>query len=77
MNTKINYIVFEGIGVVTLTNLQYVRCLATSRSVTTSTFDWLAGVASDGTFVKNSNATFWTRTNSGIPISWTIVNKDV
>ena len=66
------YYMFEG-----CTNLQYVRCLATSRSVTTSTFDWLSGVASDGTFVKNSNATFWTRTNSGIPISWTIVNKDV
>lgn len=66
------YYMFEG-----CTKLKYVRCLATSRSVTTSTFDWLAGVASDGTFVKNSNATFWTRTNSGIPASWTIVNKDV
>lgn len=66
------YYMFEG-----CTNLQYVRCLATSRSATTSTFDWLAGVASDGTFVKNSKASFWTRTNSGIPISWTIVNKDV
>ena len=51
--------------------LSYIKCLATDISATNSTYNWVWGVASSGTFVKNAAAT-WTKGNSGIPTNWTV-----
>lgn len=54
-------------------NLNYVKCLATSGNSTSNCTYWLEGVASSGTFVKASSAS-WSRSTSGIPSAWTIEN---
>lgn len=55
-------------------NLNYVKCLATSRDSYYNTEFWLSGVASSGTFVKPSSMTSWGTGPSDIPSGWTIVN---
>ena len=57
------------------TKLNYIKCLATNISAFNCTIDWLNGVASTGTFVKNSNMTSWTTGASGIPTGWTVENN--
>lgn len=57
-------------------SLNYIRCLATNHSATESTYKWVSGVASSGTFVKPA-LTSWTRGISGIPEGWTVVNEGV
>ena len=55
--------------------LNYVKAmfLATSGDgVNQWTFEWLSGVASGGTFVKNSAATWTTTGVSGVPNGWTV-----
>ena len=52
------------------TKLNYIKCLATNV-VYNSTTDWVKGVASTGTFVKNPNKTWPTGVN-GIPSGWTV-----
>ena len=54
------------------TSLNYIKCLATNISASYCTTDWVRGVASTGTFVKNPNMTRWTTGNSGIPTDWTV-----
>ena len=54
--------------------LNYIKCLATNISATGCTQGWVNGVASSGTFVKNSKMTSWTNGNNGIPTGWTIQN---
>lgn len=39
------------------TSLNYIKCLATDRSATNATNNWVVGVPNTGTFVKNSNMT--------------------
>ena len=56
------------------TALQYLKCTATSVSNTNCTTNWLNGVASSGTFVKNSSMSSWATGVSGIPSGWTVVN---
>lgn len=53
--------------------LNYVKCLATDMSADGCTYQWLYGVASSGTFIKNTSAT-WARGNNGIPSNWTVQN---
>lgn len=60
---------FEG-----CTSLNYVKCMATTKSGSSNFTSWLSGVASSGTFVKNTNSTLWGRSASGIPSNWTVVN---
>ena len=55
-------------------NLGSITCLATSISPWTSTNNWVNGVSSTGTFIKNADMTSWTTGNSGIPTGWTIIN---
>jgi len=55
------------------TRLNYIKCLATGY-VTNSTNNWVYGVASSGTFVKNPSMTGWTTGVSGIPNNWTVVD---
>lgn len=60
------------------TSLNYVKCLATTGmidgglSAPTGTRNWLANVASTGTFVKAAEAE-WPSGSSGIPRGWTVV----
>ena len=53
-------------------NLNYIKCLATNISANSCTSFWVNGVASRGTFVKNSNMTNWTTGKNGIPTNWTV-----
>jgi len=53
--------------------LNYVKCLATSiSSEDNCTGYWLDGVASEGTFVKASGAS-WSSGVNGIPSGWTVI----
>ena len=54
------------------TSLNSVTCLATDISATNCTRDWLVGVASNGTFTKNSSMSSWPRYPGGIPSGWTV-----
>ena len=56
------------------TSLNSIKCLATNTSERNCTKDWVNGVASTGTFVKNPNMTGWTTGNNGIPSGWTIID---
>lgn len=55
------------------TSLNYIKMLATELS-TVSNYEWVSGVASSGTFVKNSAMTTFTSGVSGIPENWTVVD---
>jgi hypothetical protein len=51
--------------------LNHIKCMATDISATGCTQGWVNGVASSGTFVKNSEMSSWTTGNDGIPSGWT------
>ena len=56
------------------TNLNYIKCLATSGFNTSQAlYNWAIGVAASGTFVKDASTT-WTTGNSGIPTGWLAVD---
>lgn len=55
-------------------NLKYINCQAT-ETADMATFNWVSKVASAGTFVKNSAATFWTTGVNGIPEGWTVTTE--
>ena len=52
------------------TNLNYIKCLATNISATNCIYNWVNGVTSTGTFIKNPNMTSWP--TSSIPSGWTV-----
>ena len=53
------------------TSLNYIKCLAVNGIDTNySTYNWVSGVPSNGTFVKTSSAS-WPTGNNGIPSGWT------
>lgn len=55
------------------TSLNKVTCYATSGiNENNSTYTWLTGVASTGTFTKTTGVT-WPTGTSGIPSGWTVV----
>ena len=56
------------------TNLNSVKCLATDRSASFCTEDWLSGVAATGTFTKAEGAT-WPSGVNGIPDGWTVIEE--
>ena len=57
------------------TNLNYIKCLATNISASNCLSNWVNGVASSGTFVKNASMTSWTTGTSGIPNGWDVVTE--
>lgn len=57
------------------TSLNYIKCLATNRSATQCTNNWVSNVAANGTFVKNSSMASWPNGASGIPNGWTVENE--
>lgn len=56
-------------------NLNYIKMLATDISAYHCMFHWVYGVASTGTFVKNTNATWDVWGDNGIPNSWTVITE--
>lgn len=56
------------------TNLNYIKMLATDISARRCLNDWVSGVASSGTFVKNIDATWNVTGEDGIPKGWTVQN---
>ena len=52
--------------------LQYVKALFTTKPSEDTTKEWLSGVASSGTFVKNKNATWNVTGAHGIPEGWEV-----
>ena len=53
-------------------SLNYVKCLAVDNIYESSIENWLSGVASSGTFVKDSTADWTEAGDSGIPTGWTV-----
>ena len=65
------YYMFKGCS-----KLNYIKMLATNVSASGCMSYWVQGVASTGTFVKHTNAT-WTNSGvSGVPAGWTITYND-
>ena len=56
------------------TNLNYIKMLATNISAINCLYNWVNGVAPNGTFVKNSAMTSLPTGASGIPSGWTVRN---
>ena len=52
--------------------INYIKALFTTTPDLTYTQDWVSGVASTGTFVKNKDATWDVTGNDGIPSGWTV-----
>ena len=52
--------------------LNYIKAMFTTTPSGTNTYNWVSGVASSGTFVKNSAATWNLTGANGIPSGWTI-----
>lgn len=60
-------------------NLGYIKCLAVNNPGQSCTYKWVEGVdgvATTGTFVKSSSASWWTTGDSGIPSGWTVQNNE-
>ena len=58
-------------------SLNYIKCLAKNIGATDCTHEWVVGVASTGTFVKDNSMSSWTRGRNGIPTNWTVQNEGV
>ena len=54
------------------TKLSYIKAMFVTKPGTDYTYDWVRDVASSGTFVKNSEATWNFTGTSGIPTGWTV-----
>jgi hypothetical protein len=54
------------------TNLKYIKALFTTTPSNTYTSNWVKNVASTGTFVKNTAATWNVTRSNGIPEGWTV-----
>lgn len=52
--------------------LKEVKCMATDISATKATWQWLDGVAENGTFTKAAGMNDWTEGSGGIPSGWTV-----
>ena len=58
------------------TKLNYIKMLATDISANACLGNWVMGVSSTGTFVKDSNMTLLPTGSSGIPEGWTVQDID-
>lgn len=54
------------------TKLNYIKALFTTTPSSTYTNNWVTGVSSTGTFIKNINATWNVTGIYGIPTGWTV-----
>lgn len=53
-------------------NLNYIKAMFTTTPSTSYTSNWVNGVKSTGTFVKNSAASWNDTGNAGVPSGWTV-----
>ena len=53
------------------TKLDSVTAMFVTTPGDNYTYNWLRGVKSSGTFIKNINATWDVRGNNGVPSGWT------
>lgn len=53
-------------------SLNYIKAMFTMTPSTLYTRSWVVGVASSGTFIKNTYATWNVTGNNGVPSGWTI-----
>ena len=56
--------------------LNYIKALFKTTPSTTYTSNWVSGISSTGTFVKNPSATWTTTGVHGVPSGWTVVTAD-
>ena len=61
-------------------NLNYIEAMFTTEPVNASmhsghTWEWLSSVASEGTFVKNADASWNVTGTGGIPTNWTVLTR--
>ena len=54
--------------------LNYIKMLATDISASNCLYEWVDGVASSGTFVKNADMNSLPTGMSGIPSGWVVVD---
>lgn len=54
------------------TNLSYIKALFKTTPGTSYTQNWLSGVAANGIFVKNREASWTTTGVNGVPTGWTV-----
>jgi hypothetical protein len=54
------------------TSLNYIKAMFTTTPSSSYTNNWVSGVSTTGTFVKNSAATWTTTGNNGVPRGWTV-----
>lgn len=52
--------------------LNYIKAMFTTRPSIAYTENWVSGVASSGTFVKNSAASWDVTGVNGVPSGWTV-----
>lgn len=57
-------------------NLNYIKAMFTTTPSSSYTSNWVKDVAANGTFVKNSAATWNVTGNDGIPSGWTVQTAD-
>ena len=55
-------------------NLNYIKAMFTTTPSINYTGNWVNGVASNGTFIKNANATWDVTGINGIPDNWTVID---
>ena len=53
-------------------NLNHIKALFTTTPGRSYTADWVVGISSTGTFIKNTDATWTVTGNNGIPTGWTV-----
>lgn len=53
-------------------SLNYIKAMFTTTPASSYTSNWVKGVASSGTFVKNSAASWNVTGNAGVPSGWTV-----
>ena len=53
-------------------SLEYIKMLATDVSAIYAMSDWVSGVSTTGTFIKNAAATWDIVGVNGIPEGWTV-----
>ena len=53
-------------------SLNYIKAMFTTTPSSNYTSNWVKGVASTGTFVKNSSAQWNVTGNNGVPTGWTV-----
>lgn len=68
LTTNCYHYMFQG-----CTNLNNIKCLATS--ISSATLNWMKNVSPTGIFIK-ANSASWSRSDSGIPSGWTVVNAN-